>query len=343
MSLVLTVQRTAWYRHVLATLEAYGGSEVVIPVVKGNGYGFGRSSLVRRALEVGGPGVGGRFGLAVGTVHEAAGLAGAVSPLMVLTPEVGHLPPHLASDTVLTVGSAEQVANLARQGWEGAVVVKLRSSMRRYGVEATHLDALLAAVRSARCHIVGYSLHLPLAGDDTARIDEVHHWLAHLDPELPLALSHLGPGAFAELRQRHGARRFMMRLGTTLWHGDKSALYLGATVADRHRIVAGERLGYHQVTSPVTGHVVVVAAGTAHGVRPREDGSSPLHFGRRRLALVEPPHMHTTLAVVADGDPCPEVGDQVDVQSPLTRVDVDEVIWLGEPDEGLASPPPPPR
>jgi alanine racemase len=339
MSLVLTVQRDAWYRHVHATIAAYGGPHQVIPVVKGNGYGFGRSSLMRRAWEVGGDTVGGVFGVAVGTVHEAAGFAGSVSPLMVLTPEIGPIPPHLAADTVLTVGSVEQVVNLARQGWEGPVVVKLQSSMRRYGVEPADVMMLTKAVAGANCEVIGYSLHLPLAGDDTARVAEMEQWLPHLDPGLPLAVSHLNPLTFARWRERHPARSYFIRLGTSLWHGDKSMLNLGATVADRHRVTAGERVGYHATPCPATGELVVVAAGSAHGVAPRSDGTSPLHFARQRLTLVEPPHMHTTLAVVPRGDPCPEVGDQVDVQCPLTRVDVDEVTWRGEPDEDPASPP----
>lgn len=338
MSLVLTVQRTAWYQHVLTTLAAFGGPEAVIPVVKGNGYGFGRSALMRRARETGGETVGGRFGPAVGTVHEAAGFAGAVSPLMVLTPEIGPLPPHLPADTVLTVGSAAHVANLARQGWEGPVVVKLRSSMRRYGVDPQGLHALMSAVARARCDVVGFSVHLPLAGDEADRVAEIEAWLAHLDPHLPLAVSHVSPGTFAALRERHATRQWMVRLGTGLWHGDKSMLYLGATVADRHRVAVGDRVGYHGSTCAASGELVVVAAGSAHGVVPRSDGASPLHYGRRRMTLVEPPHMHTTLALVRHGDPCPEIGEQVDVQCPLTRVDVDEVIWLGEPDEDLANP-----
>lgn len=339
MSLVLTVQRGAWYRHVHATLAAYGGPQYVIPVVKGNGYGFGRSSLMRRAFEVGGETVGGVFGVAVGTVHEAAGFAGSGSPLMVLTPEIGGIPPHLDHHTVLTVGSVDQVVNLARQGWEGPVVVKLRSSMRRYGVDHTEMTTLLRAVGGANCDVVGFSLHLPIVGDDHQRVAEIEQWLPHLDPTLPLAVSHLEPATFTALRERHDVRSWFIRLGTRLWHGDKSMLYLGAAVADRHRVSAGDRVGYHASNCPVSGTLLVVAAGSAHGVAPRSDGASPFHFARKRLALVEPPHMHTTLVVVPEGDPCPEVGDQVDVQCPLTRVDVDEVIWRGEPDEDLASPP----
>jgi alanine racemase len=343
MSLVLTVRRDAWYRHVETTLHAYGGPDAVIPVVKGNGYGFGRSGLLRRVRELMGDGPGGGFGPAVGTVHEAAGFAGVLSPLMVLTPEIGVLPPHLPADTILTVGRVEHVANLARQGWEGPVVVKLQSSMRRYGTSPGELHALVAALRGARCPVVGFSLHLPLAGDDTARMAEVTAWLPHLDPHIPVAVSHMEPDSFQRLCEQSALRTWRIRLGTRLWHGDKSMLYLGATVADRHPVHTGDRLGYQLTPSPVTGQVIAVAAGSAHGIAPHANGASPLHFARRRLVLLEAPHMHTTLAVVPSGDPCPDIGDQVDVQCPLTRVDVDEVSWLGEPDEAHANQQLPPR
>ena len=53
----------------------------------------------------------------------------------------------------------------------------------------------------------------------------------------------------------------------------------------------------------------MIGAGTAHGVHPLDDGRSPFHFARRRLALLEPPHMHTSMVVVPAGEPGPEEGD----------------------------------
>jgi hypothetical protein len=70
----------------------------------------------------------------------------------------------------------------------------------------------------------------------------------------------------------------------------------------------------------------MVTAGTAHGISPLPEGRSPFHFGRRRLALLEPPHMHTSMAFVPAGDPLPAVGEQVDVQHPLTRTLVDRIV-----------------
>ena len=63
--------------------------------------------------------------------------------------------------------------------------------------------------------------------------------------------------------------------------------------------------------------LVMVGAGTAHGVHPLADGVSPFHFQRRRLALLEPPHMHTSMVLVPAGEMAPDVGDVVDVQRPL--------------------------
>ena len=49
--------------------------------------------------------------------------------------------------------------------------------------------------------------------------------------------------------------------------------------------------------------------------------------GGKYLPLLERPHMHSTLLVVPDGQPCPLVGDRVDVQRPLIATNVDEVEW----------------
>jgi hypothetical protein len=38
--------------------------------------------------------------------------------------------------------------------------------------------------------------------------------------------------------------------------------------------------------------------------------------------------MHVSMAFVPAGDPCPEVGDQVDLQRALHTTTVDEYRWL---------------
>ncbi len=71
----------------------------------------------------------------------------------------------------------------------------------------------------------------------------------------------------------------------------------------------------------------MIGAGTANGVTPLADGRSPFHFERRRLALHEAPHMHTSMAFVPIGDPLPAIGDRIDLQRPLTTTLVDEYVW----------------
>jgi hypothetical protein len=116
-------------------------------------------------------------------------------------------------------------------------------------------------------------------------------------------------------------------VGTQLWHGDKSFLHLGADVLATHPIAAGDRAGYQQHSVAASGTVVVIGAGSAHGVAPLADGRSPFHFAHARLSLLEPPHMHSSMVFVADGQPCPSVGEWVDVQRPLITTAVDEIEW----------------
>ncbi len=166
-----------------------------------------------------------------------------------------------------------------------------------------------------------------MAGTDDEHLDDVNHWVDALDPADEVWISHLSPGAYRDLRDAWPERRFRARVGTALWHGDKAALHLGAEVLDVRSVRAGQHAGYHQGVVPLDGTLVMIGAGTAHGVHPLDDGRSPFHFARTRLALVEPPHMHTSMAFVAAGEPTPRVGDTIDVQRPLISTIVDEVRW----------------
>jgi hypothetical protein len=38
--------------------------------------------------------------------------------------------------------------------------------------------------------------------------------------------------------------------------------------------------------------------------------------------------MHTSMVFAGDGEPCPEVGDWVDLQRPLTMTAIDELVWV---------------
>ncbi len=315
MALRLTVQRAAWELHVHSLTAMVDG---LVPVVKGNGYGFGRPTLHAVAGTLG-------DSVCVGTVHELDAVAASVTPV-VLTPT---LVAPSSTAMVLTVGSCADVAALS--GWHGRVLVKLQSSMRRYGATPAEIDQVVTAALAAGLEIIGYSLHLPLAGTEADRTSEVETWLGQLDhlrERHPLWLSHLQPQSYSALRDRHPGRDFRLRLGTMLWHGDKSFLHLHADALAVHPVRAGDRAGYQLIEVPSDGHLVLVGAGSAHGVAALPGGASPFHFSRTRLALLEPPHMHTSMTLAPTGTPCPAVGDQVDVQRPLISTLVDEVEWV---------------
>ncbi len=319
MGLRLRVRQQAWQHAVQACAELHPG---LLPVVKGNGYGFSRATLMPMAAALADT-------IAVGTVFEA----GDVPPdrtALVLTPHLGELPITAPRDVTLTIGSADHVQALPSRQWQRHVVVKLQSSMRRYGVELRGLEALLATARGADCAITGYALHFPLVGSSLDHVAEVERWLPLLDPKLPVALSHLDAHAYARLIEQHPDRSFNIRCGTALWLGDKSTVQLSAQVLDVYRVDAGDTVGYRGVAVPGRGHVVLAAAGSSHGVRPLHDGRSPFHFARQRLHLIEPSHMHTSMLFVPADNACPVVGDGVDVQCPLTLTNADELEWIND-------------
>lgn len=313
----LSVRTTVW-RSQIARMAA--GVDGLVPVVKGNGYGFGRLRLAELAAELADT-------IAVGSVHELDGLPSGPD-VAVLTPvgaeafaspEVVLLVEH--HDPILTVGSLAHLATLADGGWHGRVVVKLASDMRRFGAGIELVDA----VRESGLDVAGVSIHPPTAGSDDDHVRQVTDLLPDIDPSLIVWVSHLSPTGYALLPESH---RYRLRVGTSLWHGDKSALHLSADVLDVRHITAGTPAGYHQAGVRNDGHLVVIGAGSANGIAPLADGRSPFHFDSTRLSLHEPPHMHVSMVFVPDGDPCPEVGDQVDVQRALHMTTVDEYRWL---------------
>jgi hypothetical protein len=225
----------------------------------------------------------------------------------------------------MTVGSVGEVDALA--GWHGRAIVKLQSSMRRYGATPSELELLTVTVRTAGLDTVGYALHLPLAGSDQARLVEIEGWLDHLDPKQPLWLSHLQQPSYNTLRSRHPDRMFRLRMGTGLWHGDKSFLHLHADVLGVHRVLAGDRAGYQLNEVVADGHLVLVSAGSATVLHHWPE-AQPVP-----LRPTPPPHARATAHAHVDGlrparRPVSGRRRSVDVQRPLITTLVDEVEWV---------------
>lgn len=315
MTLVLTVTRQAWESHVGAVASRVNG---LVPVVKGNGYGFGREWLAQRAATL-------ASHLAVGTADEVSSVPTDRTPV-VLTPLLTPRP-DLREDTIVTIGSLAHVAAATGR----PVLVKVRSSMNRHGSPPSRVAELADAARRAGCTVIGLSIHPPLAGTNDDHVREIADIVGSLDASLnglPVWVSHVDGDGLADLRREFTDREWLLRLGTALWHGDKSMFHLGADVIDVHHVRRGDRAGYRLATIEHDGSLAVIGCGSAHGVVPLDDGRSPFHFAQRRLTLLEPPHMHTSMVVVTDDQPAPAIGDRVDVQRPLIMTAVDRVDWI---------------
>ena len=320
MTLRLTVESGAWHAHVRDVVASYGD---VLPVVKGNGYGFGRAELMPHAQAI-------SRDVAVGTVHELTDVSATQRPF-VLTPVGVGVDNVARRDAVLAITSTQDLGVLKQLGVANPVVIKIESSMHRYGIAANEAEDLRKLAETAGHQVVAWSVHLPLAGSDDSHASEAIAIASGLATDLPLHLSHIG--AAVQQVRASTSHHVVMRTGTHLWLGDKSMVALHADVIAVRNTTFGTA-GYRatKISTNANTRLVMVGCGSSHGVGALGSvdalggGSSPFHFARQRLAMLEPPHMHTTMLSV-ERDPCPQAGDWVDVQQPMTRVYPDVIAW----------------
>ncbi|KAJ1684602.1 hypothetical protein LUZ63_020357 [Rhynchospora breviuscula] len=332
-------------------------SRSTVPVVKGNGYGFGRGRLARRAEWLGVDTV------AVGQYDELGDVAPRFGgSLLVLTPWRpfhAHAAPLSGPDgrrVVHTVGRIEDLRDLVRRcdlpGSGPRVVLELLTSMRRHGLTAAGLREI-ADSSVGNLTVEGVALHLPLADSGgPGHVPEVDRLLddvvaADLETRT-IWVSHLSAAELATLRGRWPELTFRPRSGTGLWLGDRGALEVRATVLDVHPVERGTVYGYRGRSAPRKGHLVVVAGGTAHGIgleAPLGDQSlrsraasvarggldaagfvrSPFSIAGKPRLFAEPPHMQASMLFLPAGVAPPAVGDEVPVRVRYTTTDVDEV------------------
>ncbi len=257
MALTLYVDTARWRAHHKHVQEQFPG---LVPVCKGNGYGFGHERLAEEATRLGSD------VLAVGTTYEAARIKDFFGgDLLVLTPyRRGEEPVPLPDRVVRSVSSVDGVYGLV-----GArVVIEVMSSMKRHGISEQDLPQLHAAIENVR--LEGFAIHLPLdRTDGSDAVEEVIGWMDRLRAaRLPLHtmfVSHLKADELARLQQQFPQTRFRARIGTRLWLGDHEATEYRGAVLDVTRVAKGERFGYRQQKAASDGFLVVVAGGTSHG------------------------------------------------------------------------------
>ncbi|GAA2064940.1 alanine racemase [Streptomyces albiaxialis] len=341
MALTLYVDTERWRAHQQSVIQQFPG---IVPVCKGNGYGFGHERLSDEAT---------RFGadiLAVGTTYEAARIKDMFGgDLLVLTPfRKDEEPVPLPDRAIRSVSSVEGVGLM-----RGArVVVEVMSSMKRHGITEEDLPKLHAAIDEVR--LEGFALHLPLdRADGSDAVEEVIAWMDRLRAaRLPLDtmfVSHLKPQEFSVLQQQFPQTRFRARIGTRLWLGDHDATEYRGAILDVTRVAKGDRFGYRQTKSGGDGWLVVVAGGTSHGVglespkalhgmTSRAKGVaraglatvnrnlSPFVWAGKQRWFAEPPHMQVSILFVPSDAPEPKVGEELTAILRHTTTTVDRTL-----------------
>jgi alanine racemase len=347
MSLTLTVDGERWRHHLRSFAEQTPG---LVPVAKGNGYGFGVGRLARKAQWLG------VDTIAIGTYRELPEVMQRFDgDLLVLNPwrPTEHdVPDALPRRRVIhTVSRLADLLALLDEDPEARIVLERLTTMRRHGMSAEELRAAgrLLARRPAR--VEGVAFHLPLA--EGAHLSEVVHLVNDVvAAEIPtrrLWVSHLTARELASLRSSHADFEIRPRIGTDLWLGDRGALGVTATVLDVHEVERGDVFGYRGRTAPKAGHILVVSGGTAHGIgleAPIGDHSirsraatlarggldavgfvrSPYTVDGKPRLFAEPPHMQCSMLFLPHGPRVPEIGDEVEVRVRHTATDVDRVV-----------------
>ncbi|WP_116947822.1 alanine racemase [Jiangella endophytica] len=346
MSLTLHIAADQWRGRVRRYVQdAATAGVTVVPVTKGNGYGFGNAVLAAEAARLG------VATLAVGTYEEVPAVTGEFGgDVLVLSPWRPWLASVVGDDRVVhTVSRLEDLRQLAAGATRPRVVVEVMTSMRRHGIDPGELSETAKLLDDVRFE--GFALHLPLTGDHTAEATTLARrafeavpaaartvWVSHLTAERAAAV---GRDADAEVR---------LRVATALWLGDRSGLTPQATVLDVHRVRRGETYGYRQRRARRDGAVVVIAGGTAHGIAlqaPTAAGSlrqratalarggleaggralSPFRVAGKQRWFAEPPHMQCSMIWLPGGLEPPAVGDQVDVEVRFTTTSFDALAW----------------
>ena len=349
MSLTLTVDGDRWRAHLRAFAEAEPG---LVPVAKGNGYGFTLGRLARKAGWLG------VDTLAVGTYDELPEVTSRYDgSVLVLTPwrpfgAALDVDCAVASRVIHTVSRTEDLADLLGRQPHARFVLERATSMLRHGMTARGLWAAARAVADhPGARVEGVALHLPLAHG--AHLTEVQRLMNDVvAAELTLDtiwVSHLSATELATLRATYPDFTFRPRVGTDLWLGDRGALRVTATVLDVHAVERGDAFGYRHRTAPKAGHVVVVSGGTAHGIgleAPTGDASlkaraatlarggldaagfvrSPFSIDGKQRLFAEPPHMQASMLFLPHGAHVPAVGDEVDVRVRYTATGFDRVV-----------------
>ena len=296
MTFSLRVDTSKFRSHLVSVMNSYAtaGAEMV-PVIKGNGYGFGRDLLAGEAARLG------CNRIAVGTVWELGqSLEHFSGEILVLEPfnEVDEAAvtqwrkylEHNADRIIVTVSNIDLAA--VKSAGAKNVYLEGKTSLSRFGM--LHFD-MQTLTNFADLNVLGLSLHLPIAQppikvDATTEISsafngaaltqsmtETWNWIVLYEElstkfSLPkfISLSHISEKQVQALKKMMQGYNFDLkievRVGTKLWLGEPSALQASGTILQIHELTHRQSVGYQQIDSGNNKRLIVVSGGTAHGV-----------------------------------------------------------------------------
>jgi hypothetical protein len=301
----------------------------LVPVIKGNGYGFGLELLAAESTRLGIETV------AVGLASEVSKVRTAFAgEIVILSPD--HVSSGLTDAKIIqTISSIDLLQSIDANI---NVIVELLTPLNRHGIELSEIDRALTIIKDRNLKLRGFTLHLPIAKIDSKWVSSTlnllpagsHIWISHLH------------GA-DRVKKEFANLTFHERIGTSLWLGADSALEATATVLENRKIQS--TAGYQQ--KHIRGNVIVASGGTAHGIgltAPQNDYSligrvkivaraleaafgrmrSPYRHNGKTLNFLESPHMQCSL-LICSGSNQPKPGDELKVRVRYTTTTFDQI------------------
>ena len=289
MTFTLSVDAVVLRKHLHATASNFAdaGSSLT-PVIKGNGYGFGRELLAQESATLGAQKI------CVGTIWEVESVAEIFPGLIHVLEPISTVDSVAInkwrevltkySDRLLATINSVDTSGLVELGVRH-VVIECLTSLHRFGLSPHNVAAALSSL-SSEINVNGFNIHLPIAEPTTnsfaftpgqafrhhnSRMQEVLGWInwlrdivATTQVQLAVSVSHVTTDDLKVIKKHASDVVLDVRSGTQLWLGASGALKVTGTVLEVHDIQATTHVGYSQTAGK--GKLVVVSGGTSHGV-----------------------------------------------------------------------------
>ncbi len=350
MSLDLYVDAPTWQAGMSNVLAEVPN---LVPVIKGNGYGFGPLALARQVRLWGGNSV---------AVYDSADAA-MIRPwvngqIIVMQP---WLAPHIsaaqlpADPVVRTLSHVDAVQALARRSLRHhtPVIVEGLTRLQRHGIELADLRELRSSLHALS--LEGFSVHLPMPqysahGNEQEATGLLDQLAQQGYPTAQVWLSHLSGPQMHRLQQRFPSMTLRVRVGTGLWLNHPGAYQPLASVLDVHHLPGGTPMGYRQHSTLRARTILIVSGGTTHGIGLAPAGPdpgvvpqgvallkalsscllapSPFYIGGHQASFAEPAHLHVSAIVLPRRANPPAVGQQIPVRVRMTLTRFDQVHGL---------------